>query len=168
MRECRWHSKDESVQVPSAIRTLSEFYDGIQQDEIQQYVRYKDILYPEDGSNPEPIGVKLYNFITNDNVVKTSLNPSPDPEFQHHFRFLKGILEGEEASRKLSDEARLGLFPWRIQPIAQYANWVIVYASIPIYCLARLSIMAVAFSSLRLMPESVYSTTWTGVIPNWA
>jgi hypothetical protein len=35
-----------------------------------------------------------------------------------------------------------------------------------IYVLSRLSIIAVAFSSLRAMPESVYYTTWSKYTPN--
>jgi hypothetical protein len=163
MREYCWQSKDESVQVRSAIRTLSESYDGIQQD-----VRYKNIFYPEDDSKLEPLGNKLYEFIHGDKGTQNEESLNRYPDFQRHFDYLIDVLQGKPRSKTLYDEARPGLYPRRIRPIAQLANQAIIYASIPIYCIARLSIIAVAFSSLRLMPESVYITTWTGVIPNWA
>lgn len=43
---------------------------------------------------------------------------------------------------------------------------MIFIASTVIYAVARVCVIAVAFSTLRKMPESVYCTTWARYIPN--
>jgi hypothetical protein len=178
MREYYYNTGDESVR--SAIKDLTKSYDGMNQDPS---VRYKDIFYREEHhSNTTPLGTKLREFINetldknfiNENFIgKNKLNITsnlyPDPKlFQCHFNALIDILEGKNTSQKLASKAQPGVYPRDIWPAAQVANKVIIYLSIPFYCIARMSIIAVAFSSLRLMPESVYTTTWTGFIPNWA
>ena len=51
---------------------------------------------------------------------------------------------------------------------ARYSRWrrIHVIVSGIIYCLARLTVLALAFSSLRAMPDSVYVTTWTKYLPS--
>lgn len=43
---------------------------------------------------------------------------------------------------------------------------VIFWGSIFVYSTARIIMLAVAFSTLRAMPDSLYETTWVDVIPN--
>jgi hypothetical protein len=42
----------------------------------------------------------------------------------------------------------------------------IFWISIFLYSTARIIMLAVVFSTLRAMPDSVYETTWVDVIPN--
>ena len=155
MREYCWENKDDGS-VRRAIRELTESYDG-----IQESYRYNEI-FPQDNSN---LGFlrKLLKFIEDS---RDSLGLSG--EFEEQFKQLVHLLNEDIKSKRLYEEARVELYPRRIWLPGRLANRFIIYASIPIYCLARLSIIAVALSSLRLMPESVYTTTWTGVIPTWA
>jgi hypothetical protein len=163
MREYCWQfPDDESVRL--AMKNLAESY-----DEIKKVHHYKEIFHPENSnSDLESPGCKLHKFI------KDSRNPQGEtsldlPEhFQEQFGKLVGILHKNTESKKLYEEARPELYPRKVWPLGQRINQAIIYASSAIYCIARLSIIALAFSSLRSMPKSVYTTTWTGVIPSWA
>ena len=58
---------------------------------------------------------------------------------------------------------------WYLRPIRSLMNNVLprlIYPSMVIYGIARLSLMAVAFSSLRAMPVDVYETTWSKYLPS--
>ncbi len=54
------------------------------------------------------------------------------------------------------------LQPW----LPESVNHAIIYATSIIYCLARLSIIVLAFTCLRSMPDSVYLTTWATSVPS--
>jgi len=158
MKEYCWQNpKDQSVR--HTMRALERSYDG-----VEEIAHYKDIFDPKnptsDSESPES---KLRGFIK-DNITSLDL-PS---DFQKQFEQLVDILDKTRGSQKLFDEALLKLYPRKIWSTGQSINQAIIYASTAIYCIARLSIIALAFSSLRSMPRSVYITTWTGVIPSWA
>jgi hypothetical protein len=163
MREYSWQLKDDKS-VRDAMRRLSEYYDG----PGRQEVHYKKIFSPRD-SNPDSgsLGDELLKFIEKNAVPQGDTSSNRRELFLRQFRGLVDILNEKTLSEKLYNEARLDLYPRRVWPFGIFVNQVIIYVSSAFYCIARLSIIAVAFSSLRSMPESVYTTTWTGVIPSW-
>ncbi|KAI0097199.1 hypothetical protein GGR51DRAFT_541728 [Nemania sp. FL0031] len=86
-------------------------------------------------------------------------------EFLLKFALLVQILEGSSGSKRLWEAARTNAYPRR-SLFGPLVNNGIIYTTSIVYCLARLSIIGVAFSSLRLMPESVYKTPWTNNFPS--
>lgn len=87
----------------------------------------------------------------------------PGENFQEDLLNLRGILLNENL------EVRTDSFPnARQKRMRKRREQWIHYTSIPaslIYILARFCVLAVAFSSLRAMPDSVYETTWAKYFP---
>lgn len=96
--------------------------------------------------------------------AKERIDLHADAGFMREFRHLDRLMKGE-GSKRLKETARVDRFPRRdLLPPA--VNLGVFYVTGLLYCLARLSLLAVGFSSLRQMPESVYvSTPWTVYIP---
>jgi hypothetical protein len=82
--------------------------------------------------------------------------------FLEQFEWLVDVIGRIDKSKYHSDADRADLFP------RKNLLWlsIVLYATGTIYCLARVGIIALAFSSLRSMADSVYETTWTTAIPN--
>jgi len=162
MREYCWQFPDNKS-VRLAMKSLAESHDG-----IEKVDHYKKIFHPENSnSNLESPGCKLRKFINDSGNSQGETSLDLPKHFQEQFGKLVDILHKTEP-KKLYEEARPELYPRKVWPLGQLINQAIIYASSAIYCIARLSIIALAFSSLRSMPKSVYTTTWTGVIPSWA
>lgn len=166
MREYLWESKDnreskDNKTIWEAMQRLSD-YDGAATSKADHYER---IFPPRDSSSENKyLGDRLCLFLEN---PKLSSNLSKG-RFPAQFQSLVRTINNQNGSKKLREEALLNSYPRRVWPFGNFVNQVIVYASSVSYCIARLSIVAVAFSSLRWMPKSVYTTTWTGVIPSWS
>ncbi|KAJ5635065.1 uncharacterized protein N7484_008378 [Penicillium longicatenatum] len=153
MREYSWHVTDkESVQV--AMKKLEDVYDKIDNDKSH----YQEIF----GEN---LGKQLLGFIEKAGTSRDGNPPVVPDDFHKKFKRLVEILEMKAGPKRLSDEARTNIYPQRVL-FTEPVNLAIVYATSILYCLARLSIIGVAFSSLRRMPDSVYTTTWTSNIPS--
>jgi hypothetical protein len=86
-------------------------------------------------------------------------------DFEAQLYQLVGILV-DRAPKKLLDDAVVGVYPRR-PLIPGWVNAGIVYVTGILYCVARLSLIGLAFSCLRWMPDSVYIGTWTMDIPSF-
>ncbi|KAK6958252.1 hypothetical protein Daesc_001049 [Daldinia eschscholtzii] len=102
----------------------------------------------------------------------------PDEVFLSNLRELddyltmRGSIEQEILTSYDNNSYRTDIFPhktakWRRREMSDN----ILYIAMPLisvfYTVARLIIIAVAFSSLRAMPAGVYETTWTNYLPKW-
>ena len=70
-----------------------------------------------------------------------------------------------KGTKKMQDEvARTNVFPRK--PMPYVINKISLWVTTAVYCIARLIILAVGFSSLRSMPDGVYIATWARYIPS--
>ncbi|KUI73049.1 hypothetical protein VM1G_08193 [Cytospora mali] len=86
-----------------------------------------------------------------------------DNDFKQHFQLLHRLLR-EEVPKNLLDAATTKAFP-RKNLLPPGINLCIIYLTGPLYCLSRISLLAIGFSSLRQMSESVYVGTLWRYIP---
>ncbi|KAK8143876.1 hypothetical protein G3M48_006625 [Beauveria asiatica] len=88
-----------------------------------------------------------------------------DKQFVGDFRRLVRAMHGS-AGKKLNEEARTDMWPRKtVCPLA--LNEFILYGTGIVYCVSRLILLIVAFSSLRKMPGTAYiETDWTRYL--WA
>jgi hypothetical protein len=86
-------------------------------------------------------------------------------QFSHQFNLLLDIMDEKIELKSLRESGKTDLFPKKVL-LPRSINLSILYATGILYCLARLSIIALALSSFRAMPDSVYWTTWAKVLPN--
>lgn len=90
--------------------------------------------------------------------------PNLPNHFQKNFSLLVDLMNGK-GTKKMQDEvARTNVFPRKPMPYA--INKISLWVTTAVYCIARLIILAVGFSSLRSMPDGVYIATWTRYIPS--
>ncbi|KUL81974.1 hypothetical protein ZTR_10712 [Talaromyces verruculosus] len=151
LREYSWHVTDKEP-VRDATKKLEDIYDQIENDTTH----YQEIF----GDN---LGQQLLDFMEKDEIFRDHQEITGN--FLKKFKQLVEILNLKAGPKKLSDEARTNIYPQRVL-FTEPVNLAIIYTTSIMYCLARLSIVGVAFSSLRWMPDSVYTTTWTRNIPS--
>jgi hypothetical protein len=119
---------------------------------------YRDILAIDEGGK-NTFGREMLEYIEKDPDMK-SLDL-----FDSQFRELVGLIEGN-GPRKLIDNAKTNVFTQKtLLSKVPRVSLGIVYSTGFVYCFARLTILGLAFSSLRSMPEDVYTTTLASVIP---
>lgn len=170
MREYSWDAADKEP-VRNAMKSLEKAYDSIEDDRTH----YRDVFNDAvpNGSS-QSLGRLLLDFINKNGDFEDSNPPKLPDDFRQKFTQLVNILDGNFKSenrnngagtKKLRDEAWTNVYPQRVL-FARSVNLTIVYVTGIMYCLARLSIIGVAFSSLRQMPDSVYTTTWATNIPS--
>lgn len=155
MREYSWQSVDTGP-AQAAMKTLRDA-----RDNPGNVKHFRDIL--GDGSNPEAfLGVKLLEYIEQNPEFRENYLPI---DFLPKFTQLVKILGGSFGSKRLSEMAQTDTYPRR-SLFSTSVNDGIIYTTGIIYCLAHLSIIGIAFSSLRWMPSSVYTLTWTENVPS--
>ncbi|KAJ2978978.1 hypothetical protein NUW58_g7325 [Xylaria curta] len=155
MREYSWHTADNQ-HVQTAMKTLQKICDN---PESNGHEHYRDIL--GDGIDGQGfLGEKILEHIEQNEIFQECTSKN----FPLQFRQLVEILRGSSPKR-LWDTALTNTYPQRSIFDTLVNDWVIYVTSI-LYCLARLSIVGIAFSSLRLMPDSVYTIPWTAYIPS--
>lgn len=165
MREYMFHTRDLSIYA---------VYEKLEhaiahQDEPQ---RYADIFpIADDGLN---LISKLYEFLHEPQFTQspghpdTQLRVRGDQTFNQQFDLLHHLLMGRGEIKKLVDTATTDLFP-RKSLLPPAFNFGVLSVTGFLYCLARVALLAIGFSSLRQMPESVYvRTPWTAYIPTLA
>jgi hypothetical protein len=142
-KEFAWNSSD------TAVRELHQRWEDIytRTENIDQE-HYANVFTESQLS-------KLVDFIEK--------KPSEFPKkFPKQLRSLLDVIQKMGVSKYQRDADRMHLFPQR----KLLSLCVILFATSTIYCLARFIIIALAFTSLRAMPEAVYETTWATVVPN--
>lgn len=156
MREYGWHSVDTRT-VQAAIEILRDA-----RDNPSRIKHFRDIL--GDGDNPDEfLGGKLLEYIEDEE--NTTFRERLPTDFLPKFTQLVEVLRGSSGSKRLFELSQTNIYPQR-NLFSPWVNDGIIYITAVIYCLARLGIIGVAFSSLRWMPSSVYTVTWTESIPN--
>jgi len=168
MREFSWHVSDKAA-ADNAYKKLENILvirDTAGQEAQQPYASI--FSSEQDLGQPLRLGGKLLKFLDMaDEFAPLQTQPMDlhsDKEFIQQFRLLVDLIDGK-GSKKLIDTAKTNVYPQK-NLLPKAFNQGILYLTTLLYCLSRLSLLAVAFSSLRQMPKSVYaSTPWTGYIP---
>ncbi|KAH0553481.1 hypothetical protein GP486_006450 [Trichoglossum hirsutum] len=164
LREFSWHVADKRG-AKRAYKALEEVYIQEDTDNLDARKPYKDIFYgtQNDVQSPE-LGRQLLDFIERKREFEKA-EPLDLPDFVPQFKLLLKLMD-EEAPKRLSQKAKTNVYP-RENMLPTAFNKCVLYLTGGLYCLARLSLLAVALSSLRWMPDSVYSDTpWTYYIPS--
>lgn len=164
MREYCWHHELEgSRQVLEASDKLELIYSEYGVDGALG-LHYREIFKPEPFINrSRDVGLCIRSFIEDhEGNLREKIGLSED--FPKQFRQLLGIIKQDVTTKKLADAGHTDIYPIRPR-FTKLVNWVIIYSTSIGYLLARLTVMAVALSSLRRMPDSVYVTSWTRNIP---
>lgn len=94
------------------------------------------------------------------------LSETQEPQvFKEQFKDLYQLLSGNCKLRKLIDTATTKAFPQK-SLLSPAFNFGVLSVTGILYCLSRMLLLAIGFSSLRQMPKSVYvNTPWTAYIP---
>ncbi|OTB07571.1 hypothetical protein M426DRAFT_240654 [Hypoxylon sp. CI-4A] len=159
LREYSWGaSNEERDQAGLVYSKLEKLYAEIGEKREESY---KDIF----GWEQSPQLARMLLLFTQDETNQQQLGFNPN--FTRQFRLLVELMDGTETNKRLFDEARTHVFPRR-KAIPHPVNLAVFYATSLLYCLSRLSLLAIAFSSLRRMPSSVYAQTpWIEYIPSF-
>lgn len=161
MREYSWHAENKKP-VQDAMKKLQEAYENI--EDVNRH--YRDIFREKTADGPsEFLEKQLLRFIDKDGAFQGRNYFELPDGFVEKFSQLTDILDGNSGSKRLSDEAQTNAYPQRVL-FTKPVNLAIIYVTGIMYCLARVTIIGVAFSSLRRMPDSVYATTWTSNVPS--
>ncbi|KAI0418917.1 hypothetical protein F5X98DRAFT_96117 [Xylaria grammica] len=156
MREYSWDVADNRP-VQDAMKILKRICDdpeGVKHEHYREI--FGDHIVSEDF-----LGERLLAYIEQNQELRRSL----PRDFLPKFTKLVEILRGTSGSKRLLDTARTNTYPKR-SLFNSSLNNAIIYLSGIVYCIARLSIIGISFSSLRQMPGSVYVTPWTQYIPS--
>lgn len=153
LREFSWQPFDKDI-AEAAYQKLEDIYTG----------KTNDLLYKHIFSEPQ-FRKHLLEFIENsEGFWKTSL-ASPHDDFIKQFKSLCDLMENNGA-KKLCELAKTNVFPQKNR-LSKGFNLSVLFLTSGLYCLSRLSLLALSLSSLRRMPKSVYlNTPWTKNIPS--
>lgn len=169
LREFSWHASDNDIsaaKVDQAYIRLEKIYIDNWKGDIgvpRQEELYLDI-FSDPGAQSPQLGRAMLKFLKGDGKPTKGVLPDMHDDFHEDFELLCGLMMGR-GSEKLRNQARTNVFP-RKNLLPKGVNLGILSLTSGLYCLARLSLLAIALSSLRLMPKSVYSNTpWTAYIP---
>jgi hypothetical protein len=165
LNELSWHMPDFEASYArerlEAIYSNSTFHGSPQ----PRTVFYEEILRPN-------LSTKMLEFMKRSDNSSFQHLPSFDmpgvsKKFVEDFEFLTNLVDaGGKRSWQLRESAKTNIYPRR-SIFPKWVNFAILVMTAALYCLARLTLLALAFSSLRLMPKSVYTTTsWTSWIPS--
>ncbi|KAI0973210.1 hypothetical protein F4678DRAFT_477684 [Xylaria arbuscula] len=131
---------------------------------IEEKVRYKDIFGQiiEDNDLQETIYYAIY-YSAHKMVFAGIHIDNVTLEYCSQYEALIGLMNGRGSARMVEEAPWTNFYPRREVPRGR--NILDVYFTGIIYCLARLVLLALTVSSLRAMPDEVYTTTWTKYIP---
>ncbi|KAK6829549.1 hypothetical protein PG987_010133 [Apiospora arundinis] len=176
LREYSWHTRDK-YEVDAVYTILEAIY--IMKDTNSEGAQqlYRNIFFLRERHNirdldadPELPG-KLLDFLNVrgdhketrglEDLIQKSFTDTFKSDFDYLVRLMK-----EEESKKLNGTAITNVFPRKIW-LPNWLNLCVLYSTSVLYILARLSLLAMGFSSLRKLPASVYvNTPWTAYIPS--
>ncbi|KAK8078269.1 hypothetical protein PG996_004439 [Apiospora saccharicola] len=169
VRESSWHLHDKEA-AQRVYKRLEAAYLQRDTNNDNAQVYYKDIFFADGATAAVPyLIIELLNAMgdsakTGDPDKAPWLNSIPN-EFKSDFCNLVRIMKGKE-SKTLNVNAKTNVFPVK-KWLPEWINNLVLYLTSALYVLARVSILAVGFSSLRRMPASVYENTpWTVYIPS--
>ncbi len=158
LREMSWYSSDKTV-VVEARRTLEDIYNSPEGDNAARKF-YRDIFKGEGG---EPtLRTQMINFIEKKAPFEDRISLELPEDFSQ-FNELVEHMNGD-GPKKLVENAKTNIYPQK-SLLPKSVNMFILYATGSVYTLSRITILTLALSSLRSMPDEVYVTTWTENIP---
>ncbi|KAK7978391.1 hypothetical protein PG988_005881 [Apiospora saccharicola] len=172
VRESSWHlnKRNDKEAAQRVYKRLEAVYLERDTNADNAQVSYKDIFFADYTTvevlrqimeHLDPMGE---SGKTGDPDKAAWLNSIPN-EFKSDFCNLVRIMKGKE-SKTLNVNAKTNVFPVK-KWLPEWINNLVLYLTSALYVLARVSILAVGFSSLRRMPALVYENTpWTVYIPS--
>lgn len=168
LRELSWErSRDRKREAIEAARTrLEEIFNDPKTNSAEARRPYREIfLSPSSGDGGDyRLWDDMVRFMNREPPFqeRTSLEVLPE-HFAEQFGTLRELMDGN-GPKKLVDNAKTNVFPQK--PLLPKAvNLGILYVTSLIYCVSRLTIIGLAFSCLRSMPDGVYITTWARNVP---
>jgi hypothetical protein len=163
MREFSWYAADNKP-ILEAYDKLEKIYNDPNPDGESARVFYGAILGGEQGVE-YPLHWEMLKYIQKNSPYMDRAPLDLPEKFSRQFEALVRLIDGN-GPKILVDNAKTNVFPQKTL-LSQAVPIILslLYPASFIYSLARLTIIAVAFSSLRSMPGDVYTTTWARVIP---
>ncbi|KAJ5620297.1 hypothetical protein N7510_004281 [Penicillium lagena] len=157
LRELSWHypDNDKHKRALEAITELENTYNSPAGNTRRPY---KEIFPSQEIQNI------LIDFIENEAPFDGEDSPELPKNFKSQLRLLIQRMH-DEGPKNLIENAKTDVFPQR-SLLPKGVNLGVLYMTSLFYCISRLTIMALALSSLRSMPDKVYVTTWTMNIPS--
>ena len=162
LREFSWQRLDKDIAeaAEAAYQKLEDIYTEKEDDSF-----YKDIFSERVNYGEPQFRKNLLEFIENSEGFWNTPPASPHDDFIKQFKSLCDLMENN-GPKKLCDLAKTNVFPqenW----LPKEFNLSVLFLTSGLYCLSRLSLLALSLSSLRRMPKSVYlNTPWTKNIPS--
>lgn len=163
LREFSWQANDKHM-VDEAYRQLEQkLIESKTPNRDNATASYK-VIFGGDENQPPQLGKDLLDFIkSSEGLTEPPMN-GLNNHFVEDFKSLCDLMENKGAKR-LCDAAKTNVFP-RKNRLPKRLNLVILSFTSGLYCLSRISLLALSLSCLRQMPESVYTnTSWTKYIP---
>jgi hypothetical protein len=160
LRELSWNFP-EAGHYLQATRELENIYCDAETNYGNTERLYRDIL--TDQGTGAHVRSTMLDFIERKAPFEDRKSLELPKEFQNQFKVLMERMQGQ-GPKNLVENAKTNVFPQK-SLLPKDVNLFILYTTSSIYCLSRLTIMALALSSLRSMADEVYVTTWTKNIP---
>lgn len=157
LREFSWHCPDNG-QHEQALKALAELQNIYTSPAGSTQHPYKDIFR---GENIQDI---LIDFIEERAPFEKGDSPELSKNFKSQLGRLVKPMRGQ-GPKKLIEKANTEMYPQR-SFLPSGVNDFVLYTTSVLYCVSRLTILALALSSLRSMPDQVYDATWTMNIPS--
>jgi hypothetical protein len=164
LRELTWQLRNlghNHSAVANGVRfSLEQIYDShLASDRSSRTSRvpYKYLMQPL-------LWETMLNFVDKKGLFhdRPDLDHLP-PGYAQHLHRLVRLMNGEGSKKMVEEIARTNVVPRAELPPA--VNIGLVYVTMGLYCVARLTLIAVGLSSLRAMPELVYKSTWADYLP---
>ncbi|PHH73157.1 hypothetical protein CDD80_4010 [Ophiocordyceps camponoti-rufipedis] len=159
MREYTWyHGKNTSPQVRTALKMMQTALNDPKEHLYRKILR----PFPRDDSLPEKetVGSVINQFIKDNEKILFHKD-----EFPQQFCQLLDIIEHVDNNLKLATKGHTQEWPVGIPATGKFSRYSFIAMGMG-YLLSRVVLIAVACSSLRRMPDSVYVTSWTREIPS--
>lgn len=160
LREMSWHSSDKAG-VVEARTELEGIYNRIEMKDDNARRSYQDIF--KDEGDESTLRTQMISFIEKKAPFEDRISLELPKEFYLQFSQLVEYMHGD-GPKKLIENAKTNIYPQK-SLLPKSVNLFILCATSSVYALSRLTILALALSSLRSMPDEVYVTTWTENIP---
>ncbi|KAK7983496.1 preprotein translocase subunit YidC [Apiospora arundinis] len=168
LREFSWHTQDKGA-VNEVYKQLQNIYIVRNANSRDAQISFKQIFSEADPKSQLPDQLLAFLNAEGDweriDGLGKLIQESFTETFKSEFYNLVLLMKVEE-SKKPDETAKTNVFPRSIT-LPNWLNLCVLYSASVLYILARLSLLAVGFSSLRRMPASVYvNTPWTAYIPS--
>ncbi|KAG8405439.1 hypothetical protein J3459_011907 [Metarhizium acridum] len=161
LQEYFWKTNDKT-QVMEAIEKLE---DALADNRQKTYL---EILYLELYARPFHFLDDLERFLVETEADETDFGPKKDEAFIEQFKNLALVIKDKDnPSKRLVNAARVGKWP-KESLLPKGFNRGLIFLTAFLYCSSRVLLLGISVSSLRLMPDSVYTQSdWTQYLPTF-